>query len=338
MNSAIMEKIRIVIVNYRTANLVIDCLSSLSTQIHELANVRVDVIDNNSGDGSAGKLQTKIEKENWTSWATIIPLSQNGGFAFGNNASISMAQSSTDIDDYIILLNPDTVALPGAIRKLAEFMNSHPDAGIAGSKLEDADGNVDNSAHSFPNPLSELEGSARLGILSKLLRNHIVTPPHKGITHQCDWVSGASMIIRWKVIEDIGLLDENYFLYFEEVDFCLRAHREGWQCWFVHDSRVIHLEGSSTGIRTLAKRRAGYWYDSRRYFFAKHYGISGLIKADLLWFAGRFSYLIRHYLHLGHRRNLNEDPKWFMFDLLWGDLKAILTGRLSEKNLTGKRS
>jgi len=112
------------------------------------------------------------------------------------------------------------------------------------------------------------------------------------------------------------------------VDFCRRAHQSGWQCWYVPDSQVIHLEGASTGIRTTAKRRAGYWYESRRRYFAKNFGISGLVVADVLWTLGRFSFLTRRVLRLGAKSQENFDPAWYMFDLLWGDLRAILTGRV----------
>jgi hypothetical protein len=122
-------------------------------------------------------------------------------------------------------------------------------------------------------------------------------------------------------------MDENYFLYFEDVDFCRRTINAGWQCWYVPESVVLHLEGASTGIRTRAKRRAGYWYDSRRRFFIKHYGVAGLVAADILWFIGRLTYLLRKVLHIGVKSNQNNDPKWFMFDLLWGDLRATLSGR-----------
>ena len=146
------------------------------------------------------------------------------------------------------------------------------------------------------------------------------------------------MIIRRQVLEDIGLMDESYFLYFEEVDFCRRAYQAGWECWHVPDSHVIHLEGASTGIRTKAQRRAAYWFDSRRRFFAKHYGITGLVAADVLWFIGRLSYLLRSSLHLCTQNNTNCDPKWFMFDLLWGDLKSILVGRAWNISQKGKQS
>ena len=322
------SSIWIIIVNYRTADLIIDCIRALSTQVTDLVNVRVVVVDNNSGDGSVVKLNSAVERESWSSWAYIMPLDRNGGFAFGNNASIRIALASNESVDYVMLLNPDTVALPGAIKALVDFMDAHPEVGIAGSQLENTNGGVECSAHTFPSPLSELDGAARLGMLSRLLHRNVAAPPSRALAHSCDWVSGASMIIRRQVMEDIGLMDERYFLYFEEVDFCRRAHQAGWQCWHVPDSRVIHLEGASTGICAKAKRRAGYWYDSRRRFFVKHYGITGLVAADVLWAIGRFSFLLRRSLCLAAWNHENSDPKWFMFDLLWGDLRAILTGRV----------
>ena len=319
--------VHVVIVNYRTADLAIDCLRALSTQAADLLGNRFVVVDNDSGDGSVEKLTAAIEREGWSSWVEVMPLARNGGFAFGNNASIRKALASAHLPDYVMLLNPDTVIRPGAVKALVDFMDTHPSAGIAGSQLENADGNVDCSAHTFPSPLSELDGGARLGVLSRLLHRYAVSSPPKAVAHSCDWVSGASMIIRRRVFEDIGLMDENYFLYFEEVDFCRRAHLADWECWYVPESRVMHLEGASTGIRVAEKRRAKYWYDSRRRFFTKHYGITGLVAADALWFIGRFSFLLRRSLRIGARSRENNDPAWFMFDLLWGDLRAILTGQ-----------
>lgn len=318
----------IVIVNYRTAELTVDCLRALSIQVIDLVNVRLVVVDNASGDGSVEKLNIAIEREGWSSWAEVMPLDRNGGFAFGNNASIRMAMAATELVDYVMLLNPDTVIRPGAVKSLVDFMDAHPRVGIAGSLLENASGGVECSAHTFPSPMSGLNEGARLGVLSRLLHRYVVTFPPRAVAHPCDWVSGASMIIRRQVFEDIGLLDEGYFLYFEEVDFCFRVRQAGWQCWYVPDSRVMHLEGASTGIGITAKRRAKYWFDSRRRFFVKHYGIAGLVLTDVLWLIGRFTFLLRRCFHLGVRNNVNNDPKWFMLDLLWGDVIAILAGQV----------
>jgi len=325
----------IVIVNYRTADLAVDCLHSLSTQVGDLGGGRVIVADNASGDGSVEKLERAIATENWSTWAEVTPLERNGGFAYGNNAGIRAALGAACPPDYVLLLNPDTVARPGAIRALVDFMEAHPAAGIAGSLLENPAGGVDCSAHRVPSPLGELNGAARLGVLSRLLHRHAVSPPLRDEAHECDWVSGASMIVRRQVLEQIGPMDEGYFLYFEEVDFCCRAREAGWSVWYVPESCVMHLEGAATGIRAAAKRRPMYWYDSRRRFFVKQYGIVGLVAADVLWSVGRLVFLLRRALRLGAYAE-NRDPKWFMFDLLWGDVRALIKGQLFRMD-TSKR-
>jgi GT2 family glycosyltransferase len=305
--------------------LTIESLCSLSTQVADLVGGRVVVVDNDSGDGSRDKLFSAIERNGWSGWASVMPLDRNGGFAYGNNAGIRTALASADHVDYVMLLNPDTIVRKGAIKALVGFMDGHSRAGIAGSLLENADGGLECSAHRIHSPLSELDAGARLGLLSRLLHRYVVWGSPGTEAHQCDWVSGASLIMRREVIEQMGPMDDGYFLYFEEADFCWRAKQAGWEVWYVPQSQVMHLEGAATGIRTAAKRRASYWYDSRRRFFVKHYGVAGLVLADTLWVVGRATYLLRCLLRLGVRAH---DPKWFMFDLLWGDLRAILTGRV----------
>jgi len=325
----VAESIWIVIVNYRTADLVVDCLRSVVKQIDGLPSLHTVVVDNASGDGSVEKLMGAIDREGWQDWASVHPSDRNGGFAFGNNAGIREALRSAGGADYVMLLNPDTIAHAGAIRALVDFLDSHQRVGIAGSLLENAAGSAECSAHNAPSPLGELESGARLGILSRALHRHTVSPPLRKEAHECDWVSGASLMVRREVFEHIGLLDDGYFLYFEEVDFCLRAQKAGWKIWFVPESRVIHLEGAATGIRNIVRRRPRYWYDSRRRYFVKHFGRSGLVLADALWAAGRTSLALRRLLRL-HSGGIEQDPKWLAFDLLWGDLRSFFDGRIWE--------
>jgi GT2 family glycosyltransferase len=315
----------IVIVNYRTAALAIDCLRSLSLEIGDVAGSRVAVVDNASADSSVAKLSATILREGWSSWASVIQSDRNGGFSYGNNIGIRAVLAASSTVDYVLLLNPDTIVHRGAIRALVEFMDANPGAGIAGSLLENAVGEIECSAHRAPSPLGELDAGARLGILSRMLSNYVVSPLIRGEAHECDWISGASLMVRRTVLEQIGPMDEGFFLYFEEVDYCCRARKAGWSVWFVPESRVVHLEGAATGIRTARKRRPKYWYDSRRRFFVKHHGIAGLLAADALWAIGRVSFLARRLLRLGGKDG--NDPSWFMFDLLWGDLRAVLTGQ-----------
>ena len=316
----------IITVNYRTADLVIESLRAIAEQKESLGGGKVLIVDNASGDDSVEKILLVIQLENWSSWISVIPMSKKGGFAFGNNVGFDQAKSSLDQVDYLMLLNPDCLVQPNAIEKLVTFLDHHPDVGIAGSRLLNEEGGIECSAHTFHSPLSELLEGARLDLLSKRLPNFEITPPLRNVIHRCDWVSGSSMMIRRKVIEDIGAMDDGFFLYFEEVDYFFRAAQAGWQTWYVPESVVMHIEGVSTGIKST-KRRPAYWYNSRRRYFVKHYGISSLILADLFWSIGRVTFFIRRFLKLGAQGVLPE-PKYYSFDLLWGDIKAILSGEV----------
>ena len=281
------------------------------------------------------KLRAVIDSERWQRWASLLPLDRNGGFAYGNNAGIRKALQSVCRVDYVMLLNPDTIAHDGAISALVDFMDSHRYVGMAGSLLLNAEGVAESSAHQTLSPLGELVSGARLDILSRALQRYAVTPPIRLTAHECDWVSGASMIVRREVFENIGLLDEGYFLYFEEADFCLRAQKGGWKIWYVPDSRVAHFEGASTGIRSVVRRRPQYWYDSRRRYFVKHFGVPGLILADALWAVGRTTLTLRRMLWLGTGGNV-QDPKWFAFDLLWSDLRSLVSGTILQTSRKDK--
>lgn len=320
-----MIRVLIVIVNYRTGDLIIDCLTSLAPEIAALPGARVIITDNASGDGSPARVLSAVQASGWGSWAAVMPLERNGGFSCGNNAAIRPALASPDPPGLVLLLNPDTLVRPGALVALVEFMASHPRAGIAGSRIEDPDGTPHGAAHWLPTPLTELDAGARLGAVTRLLGRHAVTCPQQPGAHPCGWVSGASLMIRREVFAEIGLLDEGYFLYFDEVDFCRRTVLAGWEVWHVPASRIVHLEGAATGITNVRKRRGSYWYDSRRRFYVKAYGVAGLIAADLLWGLGRLL-LLRRLVGLGG--TTRGDPKRLVIDLLWGDLRSILTGKV----------
>src|SRR5690606_33467105 len=141
-------------------------------------------------------------------------------------------------------------------------MDEHPDVGLAGSRIENPDGTPRRSAFRFHSLAGEFEKAMRWGVVSKLLSRWIVAPPVQENAHPTDWVSGACMIVRRQVLEQVGLLDEHYFLYYEEQDLALRAARAGWTCWYVPASRVVHLVGQSSGVtgaQRTQKRTPRYW-------------------------------------------------------------------------------
>ena len=301
-------RVLVAIVNYRTAQLTIDCLNSLADEVSYLSHTRVVVVDNNSGDRSVEQIESAISTAGWK-WASVLPLEHNGGFAFGNNQAIRPVLKSRYPPDYIWLLNPDTIVRPRSLMALVEFMESHPKVGIAGSRLEDPDGTAQCSAFRFHTLLSELDTALRWGIVSKLLAKWIVAPPITDIPHQIDWVAGASAIVRRQVFETAGLMDEAYFLYYEEVDFCLQAHRSGWGCWYVPDSRVVHLVGQSSGVtntKTVPKRLPSYWFDSRRRYFLKNHGWLYTVLTDLVWLLSFSLWRCRRWLQ---RKPDNDPPR-----------------------------
>jgi GT2 family glycosyltransferase len=189
-----MKSVRVVIVNYRTAGLVVDCLRSLRDEVAGLGDCRV-VVDNASGDGSAEAIGRAIDSEGWGAWAELTPLEHDGGFAAGNNAALVPLLASKQWHeggarppDYVLLLNPDTVVRPGAVRALRDFLEAHPRVGVAGCRLEDPDGTPQRSAFRFPGVASEFEAAVRLGLVTRLLRRHMVAPPVRDEAHPADWV------------------------------------------------------------------------------------------------------------------------------------------------------
>ena len=192
------QKVLVVIVNHRTPGLTVDCLRSLENEVHTTAGCHVEAVvtDNDSGDDSVPRLQAAVRDHGWSDWATVQPLERNGGFAWGNNAAIRPALASTCPPDLIWLLNPDTVVRPGALGTLVGFLSGHPEVGIAGCRLVNLKGTAEWSAFRFHSVWSELENGAQLGVLSRLLSRWVLSPPAPLAASQCDWASGASLLIR----------------------------------------------------------------------------------------------------------------------------------------------
>lgn len=297
----------IIIVNFRTPELVVDCLESLMFPGTMPGSSRIVVVDGNSGDHSVDHLRTAIDKHSWMDRVDLVALDLNGGFAYANNRGIEYARESLGTFRYFLLLNPDTVARRNSITHLFEFMEQHPEVGIAGSRLEDPDGTGQACAFRFPSIASEFESEARLGPVTRLLDRWRVTPEMPDGPSQIDWVSGASMMVRTDVLNDIGGMDEHFFLYYEEVDLCIRAARAGWSCWHVPQSRVVHLVGQATGVtrHMNPSRRPRYWFDSRRFYYLKNCGRVYGWMANAGWLGGHLLWRLRLLLE---RKRTNGPP------------------------------
>ena len=273
-------RLLVVIVNYRVADLTIDCLHSVAGEIGRVPGVQVAVCENGTGDDSVEKIQKAINDNGWAAWCTLTVLSPNLGFTGGNNAILRPARQSADPPQYFLLLNADTIVRPNAFKALLDFMDQHPNVGIAGCRLEEPDGVPQQSAFRFQSPASEFERGLKLGLVTRLLEQWIVAPPVKDETFETDWVSGACMIIRREVLRDVGFLDEGYYTYFDDCDFSLNARKAGWSTWYVPIGSVVHLEGRSTGITNRDKRLPSYFYEARRRYFLKNHGPTYTAMAD----------------------------------------------------------
>jgi GT2 family glycosyltransferase len=287
--------VSVVIVTYRSAALTVDCIRSIHAErASSLLQVSVIVVDNASGD--LGHIASEIEANGWENWIRLVSSPLNGGFAYGNNLGIREA-FSTNKNSYIYLVNPDTQLRPGAIDSLVTFLETHPAVGIAGSSFENIDGSEWPISFNFPSILGELTGGLEIGLVSAVLRKWVVARTMSPHEQAVDWICGASMMVRPAVFGSIGGMDENYFLYFEETDFCRRARSSGFPTWYVPASRVMHIMGQSTKVTDLtlgARRLPPYWFESRRRYFAVTFGMSSAIAIDLVAiFAFSLGYLKR---------------------------------------------
>lgn len=306
--------VAIALVNYCTRDLTVDCLRSLESEIAQWPGCEVVVADNASPDGSGAEIAQAIEDNGWSRWARLLPQPKNGGFSYGNNAVIREQIDRAAQPDYIWLLNTDTIVRPGALRVLVDFMEANPKVGLAGSRLEHPDSTRQCSAFRFHSIGGEFESSVQVGVVSRLLEPWVLAPTLPDQATRYDWLSGASMLIRTSVFRDIGLMDEDYFLYYEETDFCRRAEKHGWSCWYVPESRVIHLVGKSTGVTDAVgrvKRRAPYWFQSRRRYFIKHHGVVYAALADVALGAGTALCMLRNAL----QGRASSSPELFLYDL-----------------------
>jgi hypothetical protein len=272
-----------VIVTYKSARLTIECLRSIQPErAAQGLRVRAIVVDNASGDLPA--IEKAIETNGWSSWVTLIAAPMNGGFAYGNNLGIQRAYA-TGSPNYVYLLNPDTEVRPGAIGSLARFLEAQPKVGIAGSSFEYLDGRDWPIAFRFPTLLSELSHGLQVGLVTRMLQRWTVARRMPRVAQPTDWICGASMMIRPAVFAAIGGLDENYFLYFEETDFCHRARQAGFSTWYVPESRIMHIMGQSTRItdETLeVGRMPADGFESRTRYFAMTFGVGHAMIIDVV--------------------------------------------------------
>ncbi len=283
-----MPALSIVIVNYNTRDLLRDCLASIPRE--EVEGCEVIVVDNASKDDSCAMVRRDF------AWVRLMENTSNGGFSKGNNQGIRAAAG-----DYILLLNSDTIVRPGALRSKVQFLKAHPDAGGVVGPMLDAEGNTQATVGWQRKPglidlIYRLSGLSRLVRSSdrrrRFLRRYLAFALGKTVRSYLDaWVtsnsplevegiSGASMMLRREATGQVGLLDENIFMYLEDIDYCMRLRKAGWKLYYVPGGGIVHLVGKSSGGRM---RQYGVQsYQSLFYFYTKHHSSWALSTARLL--------------------------------------------------------
>ncbi len=250
-------KLSIVIVSWNTKDLLEACLRSVYAYPLEQP-FEVWVVDNQSKDDTVAMVRSQFPQ------VELIASEENLGFAGGNNRAIPHCQG-----EYILLLNPDTELKPDALNALVAFMDAHPEAGAAGSRLLNADGTLQPSCHPRPTLSREFW---RMFYLDAVVPygSYDMSKWQLDQPREVDVLMGASLLLRKSVLDKVGLLDEGYFMYSEEVDLCFRLQKAGWRLFWVPQSQVVHYWGQSA--KQVLAEMFLQLYRGKLRFFRKHYG------------------------------------------------------------------
>ncbi|HXC44792.1 MAG TPA: glycosyltransferase family 2 protein [Candidatus Dormibacteraeota bacterium] len=328
-----MNSVSVVIVNYRTRELLRDCLRSV--QQDDTLGQTVIVVDNDSRDGSAEMVRKEFPA------VRLIRNSTNVGFAAANNQAIDRGTG-----EYVLLLNSDTVVFPGAIKAMVGFLEAHPDAGGAGCRLLFPDGTIQASVGRDGRPglirlFLRLTGASHLlsdkvrrflrrirsviavNALSSCLDSYVqdLSPL------EVKTVSATCLLLRRKAVAEVGRLDERFFMYLEDLDYCVRLRRAGWKLYYLPAVEIIHLAEKSSGGRM--RRYSVQAYDSLFYFYGKHYRTPALWIARLMVFSASVvrwmwnGVLALFSAHPLYRQNLSDLWKVIRLCCTW----TVVTGR-----------
>jgi hypothetical protein len=302
------KALSVVILNYGTPAMAIASAESVLPEITSLSGGLV-VVDNASPDDSA---------EHLTAWRKGLPADApvklvlspvNGGFAAGNNLGVAASDAG-----FYVLLNSDTLVEPGAMTALLAAMRADPKLGLAGPLILDEAGKPATSRFRKRTPFSEFVEATGLDFFYRRFRTHVVPVSPDEDESEADWISFACVMLRKETIDEIGPLDERYFMYFEDSAYCLKAAAAGWKIARVEAAIVRHFEAKSSNIEDAAaahRRLPRYYYASRARYFITHYGYGGFAAANLFWYLGRAV----NYARLLAGKPPKKAPAWRALDI-----------------------
>lgn len=250
--------VSIVIVSWNTRALVLDCLASLTAAAGSMT-FDVVVIDNASVDDTVAEVRRLHPA------VVVVENPENLGFAAANNQGIRRTHGR-----YVLLLNSDTVAAPGSIETLLRFADGEPRCGGVGGMLLETDGQFQASFQKEPSIIRECLSASGLGRRVWFRGYPSYGPAQSQVRRQVDVIPGACMLLRRAALDDVGLLDESYFMYSEETDLCRRLRMRQWEIWYVPEARIVHVGGQST--RQMRTAMVLALYRSKVRYMAIHHG------------------------------------------------------------------
>jgi N-acetylglucosaminyl-diphospho-decaprenol L-rhamnosyltransferase len=299
----------IIIVSWNVRDLLRECLRSIDDGRGDL-RLEVIVVDGASHDGSPEMVAAEFP------WVKLIARSDNVGFPKGNNIGMAQANGRT-----LLLLNPDTEIIGDALTKLLNYLDDNPDVGVVAPQLLNSDGTAQSSRRRFPTLATGLFESTWLEAVAPraILDHYYAADLPDDQTADVDWLMGACLLIRREIYEAVGGMDEDYFMYSEELDYCRRIKEAGWRVVYLPAAQVTHHAGKSSE-QAVAARHIAFQRAKLRYFWKFH----GRLPAHFLRIVLLFNYLCQIILEaakgvLGHKRPL----RWQRVAVYW---QVIRTG------------
>ena len=291
----------IIVVNWNVKDLLRDCLNSLLTATQTSPHVATEIIvvDSASTDGSPQMVRGEFPQ------VQLVASTENLGYANGNNYGVDLAQGR-----YLFLLNPDTVVEPDAPALMVDYLDSHPDVGALGPQLLWPDGSVQSSRRRFPTVGSLFWESTLLGQWfpdNRHIRRYHTADQSPDQTQPVDWVVGAAILIRREAWQQVGPIEADFFMYFEETDWCRRCAQAGWQIHYLPVAKITHFEGKSSE-QVFADRTIRFQRSKIRYT-RKYFGVGWAVALRIfLWctFAFQWAEETAKWL-IGHRRTLRRE-------------------------------
>lgn len=287
-----IASILILIVNYRTADLVVENLLALASVVTEAKDfglkLNAVVVDNNSSDGSF-EIISQFQANNRFSWCHVVQSGENKGFASANNIGLNFAFLHGLSSDLYFFLNPDAVVFGDTILAILRFFNKISYPVLVGCTQVDSLKHARPSAFRFPSILTEFQRGANVGLLNRFSDSFNIVFPSTSQPFVTDWVTGAAFVVPHQVLSSVGKMDEDFFLYYEEVELMWRIRRAGYEIWSLPDARVFHEGGASTGVkkgRVASGELPEYWFESWRLYFAKTNGTLYRTFAGIAYLAG----------------------------------------------------